>query len=126
MSELPRIIKEPHVLSKEEYYRSYFGDIPVQATLNMLIAYQPQDHNPFQALYSENAAVLRPAMEAVYAAMLESAQRDGVVDLSSVSHEALVMVSDYLEDAKASLESRSEKHNTATRKVIQMSAWRSA
>lgn len=65
-------------------------------------------------------------MEMVYTVMLESAQCDGDVDLSSVSHEALVMVSDYLEDAKVSLETHRARHHTAAEKVIQMSAWRSA
>ncbi len=41
MSELPKNIVESQPLSHEEHYWSYLGDMPVQATLNMLIAYQP-------------------------------------------------------------------------------------
>lgn len=91
MSELPEAQVIPDFTPKDERYAGAFYGLPLQATLNMLDAYQPVGS-------TDGERAVRKAMEGVRSALLVSGQANGgrAVDLSSVSDDALRKASEYV------------------------------
>ena len=89
MSELPKTRLNNDPIPSDERYRAVFGELPLQATLNMLDAYQPQGS-------TRDIQGIRYAMEYVRVRLLASGQESGgvTVNLSGIEDEVLQRASE--------------------------------
>ena len=91
MSELPKTKLNTDIIPVDKRYADAFGTLPLQSTLNMLLAFQPRDNN-------EKSVNLRIAMEAVYSGLLVTSQKSPghQPDLDVIAGPVLEQVADYL------------------------------
>jgi len=102
MSELSETHVTTDFVPTDERYQDAFGELPLQATLNMLDAYQPAGSVP-------DEQQTRYAMEAVRTELLVSGQasRGSAIDLSQVTDESLQLAATQVwEQASAKITAR--------------------
>lgn len=102
MSELPKIVDPPTgVIPRSLRYNTYFPGLPLQATLNMLVAYQPSGDG-------EDAIAVRRSMDLAYSNLLTSGQREGAhhADVDMVADRDLEQAFSHLREHVGQMEAR--------------------
>lgn len=95
MSELPETTVTTRK-SSDARYEEYFGALPLQATLNSLLAYRPGEPRADRSAQYTRWRALDKNMELIYMSLLESSQQLDAIDLSAIDDDTLKLVSDYL------------------------------